>query len=508
MPVEQISPVSAIQTSDLEILSQALPPVTAVNAQVVGNPGPATYFYWVVANFSVGNAPPSLAAMIANAPNALSASNYVKIFWQPVPGAASYDLLRTTAPQLPSTPAAIAVGTAIAATSFSDQGAALASYTINTAPIQPELDFEAQGIQGNLVPIGPGQSIGSAAFPWNLFVAALVVSGNIVPAAIGQSLGSLALPWDAFIRNLTLEGTVTGNIIPAAAGQALGSGPFSWDIYAHDLAVSAFVLSNLVPVALGQGLGAVGSEWDAYIRNLELTGSITGNITPVASGQVIGTSALPWDLVSRRNNGVRIATSYPGADIGAQINAAIADLPTVSGMAAGTIFIPSGQYTLSTQVSWTSAFIQFIGVGSGSTIITAAAGFNNDMFRANVVVTYPYRGAAWRGIQLVGNGNANTVGIHISGGWSPIMDDYMFLGFQGTSGAGIWFDESPGTTWTEESIIGGGIISGCTKGIRFSGVNFNSVEYTRVTGLHLRLVTTAAIGISFEGSGVANSLYV
>lgn len=131
------TPVTApwVKTPELDLQQQAPIPVTSVSASTVGNSGNSTFYYWVVANFTAGQAAPSPAAMAIHAPNALSASNYVAVSWIPSTGALSYDLLRTTTPSLPNTPATIAVATSLTSTSFNDQGGALSSYTL--VPVTP-----------------------------------------------------------------------------------------------------------------------------------------------------------------------------------------------------------------------------------------------------------------------------------------------------------------------------------------------------------------------------------
>ena len=60
---------------------------------------------------------------------------------------------------------------------------------------------------------------------------------------------------------------------------------------------------------------------------------------------------------------VKVAVQ-PGADIGAQVNAAIATLPNKR----GTLELPAGSYTQSTTISVSGAGIHIIGAGSGTTL--------------------------------------------------------------------------------------------------------------------------------------------
>ena len=95
-----------------QVILTATPPpvVNSVNANVVGTAGVRTFYYWVVAKYPAGNAVPQGPVGVFNAPNAMSVSNYVRVAWTGIPGASSYDVLRTTTPNLPNGSASILVG--------------------------------------------------------------------------------------------------------------------------------------------------------------------------------------------------------------------------------------------------------------------------------------------------------------------------------------------------------------------------------------------------------------
>ena len=115
------------------ITFQAPPPpsVTSISLSVVGDSGPGTYYYWVVANYPIGSAFPSSPAQITHAPP-LSASNYVRVNWGGMPGATTYAVLRTDTNSFPSGTCTCAVTTSTAATTVNDIGS-LSSYTLSTA---------------------------------------------------------------------------------------------------------------------------------------------------------------------------------------------------------------------------------------------------------------------------------------------------------------------------------------------------------------------------------------
>jgi hypothetical protein len=99
---------------------------------VSGNPGPATYYYWIVTNGLAGASSPAGPFQIGNAPNTLSVSNFNQISWNNALGAVSFDVLRTSNPSPPFGACNCAVATAVAGSSTSDQANALNAYTVNT----------------------------------------------------------------------------------------------------------------------------------------------------------------------------------------------------------------------------------------------------------------------------------------------------------------------------------------------------------------------------------------
>jgi len=106
--------------------------VASASVQLVGNPGPAHYSYWIVATFPAGNSTPAGPFPGSGAPNSLSASNYFAISWTAVQGASSYDVLRSTGPAQPQGACNCAVHTGITGTSTTDQSSTLSAYTVTT----------------------------------------------------------------------------------------------------------------------------------------------------------------------------------------------------------------------------------------------------------------------------------------------------------------------------------------------------------------------------------------
>lgn len=135
-----ISSISCIAQTHLNNIgsidfSNSLPSPPTVSTSVIGTQGNATYIYWVIANFPNGDkSTPSQPAVAYNSPNTLSGSNYIKVSWNPINGASSYDVLKTTTYTLPQT-GNMALVTATTNTSISDTGQTLTSYTLSTAVV-------------------------------------------------------------------------------------------------------------------------------------------------------------------------------------------------------------------------------------------------------------------------------------------------------------------------------------------------------------------------------------
>lgn len=112
----------------------ALPPqsVGNVSANRVGNAGTKEAYYWVVANYVIGQAKVSNPVFVLGVPNTLSGGTYISVNWQAVAGATSYDVLKSTTPTLTTT-CTCSITTGLTSTTYNDIGGSLSSYT--QAPI-------------------------------------------------------------------------------------------------------------------------------------------------------------------------------------------------------------------------------------------------------------------------------------------------------------------------------------------------------------------------------------
>src|ERR1035441_6696475 len=140
---EQVTSVSwGLQNPPLPVASGSV-------ALVGGQPGNATYYFWVVANYLIGSAQPAGPFLLANGPNRFSATNYANLSWAAAPGAISYDVLLTTAPSAPTGACGCAVATGVANTSVQVQTNSLIAYTV-TAVDASAYTIGSQNVQSAL----------------------------------------------------------------------------------------------------------------------------------------------------------------------------------------------------------------------------------------------------------------------------------------------------------------------------------------------------------------------
>jgi hypothetical protein len=102
--------------------------ISRVSVQLLDNPGPAPYCYWIVSNFTIGNSSPAGPVCVSNGPNTMVNGN--RVSWSPVFGANTFDVLRTSTPTPPSGACNCAIATALNGISATDTG--LNAYTVNT----------------------------------------------------------------------------------------------------------------------------------------------------------------------------------------------------------------------------------------------------------------------------------------------------------------------------------------------------------------------------------------
>lgn len=120
-----------VNANQLNVLLPAPPtPPQFVSASVVGNSGPQSYFYWVIARNTVANSGVSIPAQASFVANVLSSSAYVQVSWNAAQGATGYDVLRTNDATAPQGACNCAVATNVSGLTTNDQSNSLNSYTV------------------------------------------------------------------------------------------------------------------------------------------------------------------------------------------------------------------------------------------------------------------------------------------------------------------------------------------------------------------------------------------
>lgn len=120
--------------------------VMFVNTQRTGNAGNSSFYYWVIANYPIGQASTTVSSLIINAPDSLTGSNFITVFWTAVPNALSYDVLRTSTAAIPGSCSNCSVATGLTGTSYVNNSNTVSSYTyapVGTAQAQFRLDNQS-----------------------------------------------------------------------------------------------------------------------------------------------------------------------------------------------------------------------------------------------------------------------------------------------------------------------------------------------------------------------------
>lgn len=87
-----------------------------------------TYYYWVTAAYPNGKS--ALTGSGAIVTYALGSGSPVSVSWNAMPGAISYDVLRTTTSTAPTGASAVGIGIALSANNFTDTGITAATYNV------------------------------------------------------------------------------------------------------------------------------------------------------------------------------------------------------------------------------------------------------------------------------------------------------------------------------------------------------------------------------------------
>lgn len=191
------------------------------------------------------------------------------------------------------------------------------------------------------------------------------------------------------------------------------------------------------------------------------------------------------------------AHGWAGSDIGAWINAAMAALPSTG----GEVYVAANSCSFSTTIIITKN-VSLHGADRNSTILTYTG--TGDAIQMKAGNAPPYMNGAIFGLTLLGNANANAVGVHHIDTIGSLYDDFSIENFTGTNGAGIWFDNQ--SSFSERTSLRKMSIYRNTNGLKFTNTggtpaNTNSFSYWRVSEVHLQ-IAAGQTGIALNGSGL------
>lgn len=167
---------------------------------------------------------------------------------------------------------------------------------------------------------------------------------------------------------------------------------------------------------------------------------ITGNNVFSGTTQFTGPITVA-SLYAQNIEGVQYADQFPGGDIGAKVNAAMAALPSTG----GTVYIPAGVYSFSTTITMMKN-CQIIGAGSCATFLTytgTGTALNIDGSQGGYWgIAGPYMNGLLRGFTVsgIGNNNPNKRGVFITDVIGFTMDDLVVANFNATGDVGITFN--------------------------------------------------------------------
>lgn len=145
------------------------------------------------------------------------------------------------------------------------------------------------------------------------------------------------------------------------------------------------------------------------------------------------------------SSGVRDADQFPGADLGARINAAVASL----GPEGGVVRIHRGAYTWKTAVIIDPRKISLQGDGSAFVLISCEAAKCLELTEPQYSIT---QGGSVGGFTLSGNATSDQTGILAGGVIGETYADIVATNFSGSGSAALQFNNSAATYgWMERT---------------------------------------------------------
>jgi hypothetical protein len=297
--------------------------VGGVSLQLQGNPGPATLYFWIVANFTIGNSNVAGPFILNSAPNALSGSNYVAMSWQPPLGALTYDILLTNSSAVPTGQCSCAVTTGLTATTYNVTSNTTSSYNVTA------VDPNAYTITAADTQSAPGISVLQYNTQAGTLLAGLDTGGN----------------WRAL--SLTPIATVVGNLANLQSGGPGTLATVGDAQSASDCSVGGGSVQNTcvyqglgvwAPLGSGGGGGGGVNPGVQYQLLYYATTSSVGSPDP-------HTSSTPTQLSSTHSAGIHATNGFFS-------DASTAGVLNLGNPADGGDFLLTVPSTLSAQYGW------------------------------------------------------------------------------------------------------------------------------------------------------------
>lgn len=223
------------------------------------------------------------------------------------------------------------------------------------------------GFTGNPLPIFQTNNVANS----SQSILNLIASGGITAVASG---GNVTISGSGLIaRSPTVGQAIIQPINTSLAVLTSGTGVFSYNgSEVLTIATGANIANVIVKSSnVTQNVNQIAGQFQ--YNGSELLNRSNGIQTTPTGNQTIaqpGTSSLTINNVNTIiDNGVFNASLFPGADIGAKVNAAIAALPTnPNPKTCGAVYIPSGVYNFSTAIVKPRC-VKLFGAGADSTIL-------------------------------------------------------------------------------------------------------------------------------------------
>ena len=268
----------------------------------------------------------------------------------------------------------------------------------------------------------------------------VAVQGTVTPAYVQGALNSLSntyLP----LAGGTLNGPLTLGGDPSADGQA-ATKHYADQLAAQELPLTGGKLKGplTAPSLNVPGTITAGSSGQFSVDssgNVSTAGSVTtGTLLP-------GITIKTYNLASC---GYANPPSWcSGSDLGAWVNAAKANL----GSGKAVFLVPAGTYTWSTPATVDPLYISVKGDGSSNTVINCTAATCLTLQEATYSID---QAGSVSGLQFVGNGSANQVGVEWTGGVGESWNDDWLQNFSGSGAVALLFNNSGATYgWSERT---------------------------------------------------------